>query len=398
MPQWGGAFNTITGIMRNNIFYIMTLAALTVLPMSVSAKSKKKVKAKAAVEVVKPDPMERADTTFVAQGNPIVKYEHIGDPAAMVYDNTLYIYGGVDEAPFPEQRYVMNRWTVLSTKDMKTFTEYKCPLSVKDFTWCRGDAWAAQVIERNGKFYWYVTVENNAENHGKCLAVAVADSPVGPFKDAIGKPLVTHQDTGEPRPHMSWDDIDPTVFIDANGQAYIYWGNTRCYWAKLKDNMIELDGGIHEAEFTNSMPFNPISNCKDGEYYISNNVNYGQKDPGENSGWKAGFTYTEAPWLHKQGDWYYLSFAVGWPEKLAYAMSKSPEGPWEYKGILNEISGNSNTNHHGIFEFNGQWYVVYHNGALPDGSGYRRSVCLDRIFYNADGTIQKMKMTSEGVQ
>ena len=357
--------------------------AAIVLPMSASQRDK--------------------DTTFVAQGNPIVKYEHIGDPAALVHNGTLYLYGGVDDAPFPEQRYVMNRWTVLSTKDMKTFTEHPTPLSVKDFKWCRGDAWAAQVVERNGKFYWYVTVENNNEScHGKCLAVAVSDSPTGPFHDAIGKALVTHCQTGEPRKGMTWDDIDPTVYIDyskkKSGQAYIYWGNTRCYWAKLKDNMIELDGDIHEAEFTNSMPFNPISNCKDGQYYISNNVNYGTKDPGENSGWKAGFTYTEAPWLHKHGDWYYLSFAVGWPEKLAYAMSRSPEGPWEYKGILNEISGNSNTNHHGIFEFNGQWYVVYHNGALPDGSGYRRSICLDRIYYNADGTMQKMQMTSEGVQ
>lgn len=323
------------------------------------------------------------DTTFVATGNPIVKYKHIGDPAAMVHDGTLYIYGGVDEAPAPEQRYVMNQWTVLSTKDMKTFTEHPCPLKAADFKWSRGEAWAAQVIERNGKFYWYVTVENNESDPGKCIAVAVSDSPVGPFKDAIGKPLIKNSDTPQPREHMWWDDIDPTVFID-NGQAYIFWGNTNCFWAKLKDNMVEIDGPIHKAEFVKAE--------------AQKNVYLGEKDPGENAGSAASFKYTEAPWVHKRGDWYYLSFAIGWPEKLGYAMSKSIEGPWEYKGVLNELAGNSNTNHHGIFEFNGEWYVVYHNGALPEGCGYRRSICLDRIYYNPDGTMKRMVMTSEGVQ
>lgn len=352
----------------------MALAALTALPMHVNAES-------------------RVDTTFVANGNPIVKYKYIGDPAALVHNGTLYIYGGVDEAPAPQQRYVMNQWTVLSTKDMKTFTEYKCPLKASDFKWSRGEAWAAQVIERNGKFYWYVTVENSADQPGKCLAVAVSDSPVGPFHDAIGKPLVTHQMTGFPRPNMWWDDIDPTVFID-NGQAYIFWGNTNCYWAKLKDNMIELDGEIHKANFVGNAP-----KYAEGTPAMWNGNTYlGTNDPGENAGDAAGFKYTEAPWIHKRGDWYYLSFAIGWPEKLGYAMSRSIEGPWEFKGVLNELAGNSNTNHHGIFEFNGEWYIVYHNGALPDGCGYRRSICLDRIHYNADGTMKRVIMTSEGVQ
>lgn len=346
--------------MKNKLS-IIALAALTALPMHVKAQ----------------------DTTFVATGNPIVKYKHIGDPAALVHDGTLFIYGGVDEAPEPEQRYVMNQWTVLSTKDMKTFTEHPCPLKANDFKWSRGEAWAAQVIERNGKFYWYVTVENNESDPGKCIAVAVSDSPIGPFKDAIGKPLVKNSDTPQPRPNMWWDDIDPTVFID-NGQAYIFWGNTNCFWAKLKDNMVELDGPIHKAEFV------PAKGQK--------NIYLGVDDPGENAGKAANFKYTEAPWVHKRGDWYYLSFAIGWPEKLGYAMSRSIEGPWEYKGVLNELAGNSNTNHHGIFEFNGEWYVVYHNGALPDGCGYRRSVCLDRIYYNPDGTMKRMVMTSEGVQ
>lgn len=302
----------------------------------------------------------KGDTTWVATGNPVIRHKHIGDPAAMVHGGQLYIYGGQDDCPEPGQYYLMNQWAVFSTSDMKTFTEYPCPLRASDFEWAKGEAWASQVIERNGKFFWYVTVEH-ATDPGKSIGVAVADTPVGPFKDALGHALVTNSMTEQPRPNMWWDDIDPTVFIDDDGQAYLYWGNSNCYYAKLKENMIELDGEIHKVDLP-------------------------------------GVSYTEAPWIHKRGDWYYLSFACEWPEKLGYAMSKSPVGPWEYKGLLNELAGNSNTNHQAIVEFNGEWYVIYHNGALPDGCGYRRSTCIDRLYYNADGTIRRMIMTSEGVQ
>lgn len=122
---------------------------------------------------------------------------------------------------------------------------------------------------------------------------------------------------------IAWDDIDPTVFIDDDGQAYLFWGNTQCYYAKLKDNMTELDG-----------PILPISLPR----------------------------YTEAPWIHKHGNWYYLSFASEFPEKICYAMSQNINGPWIYKGILNEIAGNSNTNHQAIIDFKGKSYFIYHNG------------------------------------
>ena len=157
-----------------------------------------------------------------------------------------------------------------------------------------------------------------------------------------------------------WDDIDPTVFIDDDGQAYLYWGNTQCYYARLKKNMIELDGPIVYVDLPR---------------------------------------FTEAPWIHKCGDWYYLSYASEFPEKICYAMSRSITGPWEYKGILNEIAGNSNTNHQAIIEFKGDWYFVYHNGGInPAGGSYRRSVCIDRLYYNEDGTMKRIQMTTEGVQ
>lgn len=300
----------------------------------------------------------QADTTFMAKGNPVVTYKYLGDPAALVHDGTLYIYAGHDECPPPQQYYLMNEWCILSTKDMKTFTEHSYKMQAKSFAWAKGEAWASQVIERNGKFYWYVTVEHK-DIPGKSIGVAVADSPVGPFKDARGSALVTNDMTTE-YTKIGWDDIDPTVFIDDDGQAYLIWGNTQCYYAKLKENMTELDG-----------PIVPVDLPR----------------------------FTETPWIHKRGEWYYLSYASEFPEKICYAMSKSITGPWEYKGILNELAGNSNTNHQTIIEFNDEWYFIYHNGAInPHGCGFRRSVCIDRLYYNPDGTMQRIIMTTEGVQ
>jgi len=108
--------------------------------------------------------------------------------------------------------------------------------------------------------------------------------------------------------------------------------------------------------------------------------------------------FTEAPWIHKKGDWYYLSYVSGFPEKTVYAMSKSIHGPWEYKGILKEIAGNSNTNHQSIVNYKGKWYFVYHNGGIQtEGGSFHRSVCIDYLDYNEDGTLKRVRMTSEGV-
>jgi beta-xylosidase len=287
--------------------------------------------------------------------NPIIKDKYTADPAAMVYGDTVYLYTGHDEAPKGQARYVMSEWLCFASADMIHWKEYPSPLSVKDFSWAKADAWAGQVIHRNGKFYWYAPVEH-ATIHGKAIGVAVADKPTGPFKDAIGKALITNDMTKATG--ISWDDIDPTVFIDDNGQAYLIWGNTKCYYAKLKDNMIEIDGPIQIFDLPH---------------------------------------FTEAPWIHKRTGWYYLSYAYQFPEKTAYAMSRSISGPWEYKGILNEMAGNSNTNHHSIIQFKGKWYFIYHNGALADPGSFHRSVCIDFLYYNNDGTMKPIVMTSQGI-
>jgi len=291
-------------------------------------------------------------------GNPIVKDKFTADPAALVDNGTVYIYAGHDEAPTREQRYVMNEWLCYSSTDMVNWKEHPSPLNTKNFTWAKGDAWASQVIKKGNKYYWYVAVEHGTI-HGKAIGVAVSDSPTGPFTDARGSAIITNDMTRDTK--ISWDDIDPSVFIDDDGQAYLFWGNTFCYYAKLKDNMTELDGPIMK-------------------------VNLPTK-------------FTEAPWVHKRKNWYYLSYSIEFPEKTVYAMSKSINGPWEFKGTINEIAGNCNTNHHAIIDFKGKSYFVYHNGALvPDAGSFHRSVCIDDLKYNSDGTIKRIVMTSEGVK
>ena len=289
-------------------------------------------------------------------GNPIITDVYTADPAALVVGDSVYLYTGHDEAKLPKEFYEMHEWLCFSSHDMIHWTKRGSPLNVKAFHWAKDDAWASQVINRNGKYYWYVAVEHDSTHPGKAIGVAVGDSPTGPFTDAHGSALVTNDMTTAT--HITWDDIDPTVIID-NGQAYLFWGNTKCYYAKLKENMTELDGDIKVIDLPN---------------------------------------YTEAPWIHKRNGWYYLSYASGFPEKIVYAMSKSIDGPWQYKSVLNELAGNSNTNHQAIINFKGKDYFIYHNGGInPAGSSFRRSVCIDRLYYYGDGTMKRVIMTTEGV-
>ncbi len=289
--------------------------------------------------------------------NPAITHVLTADPAAMVHDGTVYLYTGHDEAKDNSTFYEMHKWLVFSSTDMVNWTDHGAIMKATDFKWAKGDAWAAHTVEKDGKFYFYTTVRHATIN-GFAVGVAVSDSPTGPFKDALGKALISNDMTTDT--DIDWDDLDPAVFIDDDGEAYLFWGNTKARWAKLKDNMIELDGPIHNIDIP---------------------------------------SFTEALHVHKHGEWYYLTYATGFPEKTAYAMSKSIEGPWEYKGILNELAGNSNTNHQTVIDYKGRSFFIYHNGGIePDGGSFRRSVCIDELYYNEDGTIKRIVMTSEGVE
>ncbi|MZI94519.1 family 43 glycosylhydrolase [Vibrio sp. CAIM 722] len=299
-------------------------------------------------------------STLAFASNPIVKHIYTADPAAAVFDDTVYIYTGHDEADIDESAYVMDDWHVFSSQDLVNWTDHGEALSLDEFSWASSDAWAGQVIKRGDKYYWYVPV-NNDDDGWFGIGVAVSDSPTGPFHDAIGQALVT--DSMTPNETL---DIDPTVFIDKDGQAYLYWGNATddgiIKMAKLKSNMIELDGDIESID-TDQVP-----------------------------------SFTEAPYLHERNGIYYLSYAASWPERIDYATADNPMGPFTYQGtILDADDVSSPTSHQSIIQYHDQWYLVYHNADLPDGGEYRRSVAMDKLYYDDEGNIEKVTPTTEGV-
>lgn len=159
--------------------------------------------------------------------NPIIQTNYTADPAPMVYNDRVYLYTSHDEDG--STWFTMNDWKCYSSSDMVNWTDHGSVLHFNEFRWARGDAWAGQCVERNGKFYFYVPI--NKKNGGMAVGVAVSDSPLGPFKDPLGHPLV---ETGT-------GDIDPTVFIDDDGQAYLYWGNPYLWYVKLNEDMISYD-------------------------------------------------------------------------------------------------------------------------------------------------------------
>lgn len=302
--------------------------------------------------------------TFVFAGNPLVRDKFTADPAPMVHDGRLYLYVGHDEfyegqdSASGGKEFNITEWLCYSTDDMKNWTDHGAVLSPADFKWAVGEAWASQVVEKDGKFYYFTTVQGGEPYVGKAVGVAVADTPVGPFVDAIGKPLVSDDMTDNGKRGW-WNDIDPTVLIDGD-DAWLCWGNGTCFLAKLKPNMIELDGEIKVVDVPN---------------------------------------YVEGPWLHKRNDIYYLtyaSFGKG-SETISYATAPSMEGPWTPRGELTGSAENSFTIHPGIIEFKGQPYLFYHNATLEldghKGAIGRRSVCVDSLSYNPDGTMNYVVQT-----
>ena len=303
--------------------------------------------------------------TFIAQGqNPIIQTMYTADPAPMIHNDTLFVFVGHDEDDAPSNAYLMREYSLFSTTDMVNWTDHGAVLRTSEISWSVGDASAAQCIERDGKFYFYISTQNNTPGSGGVsVGVMVADNIYGPYKDVLGKALVTNQMTTYAR--HSWDDLDPSVFIDDDGQAYLFWGNNACYWAKLNRDMISLDGEITALNIQDSTVF--------------------------------GIDFEEAPWVYKRNDLYYMIYASGFPESIHYTTAKKPEGPWTYQGVLMPRQGESSTNHPGIIDYKGNSYFFYHNDFLPGGHSHRRSVAVEQFEYNADGTIPLMTMT-EGIK
>lgn len=287
--------------------------------------------------------------------NPAIRNQFACDPTAIVVDDTIYLYTGHDEAPPGVDDYVMRKWLVFSSQDLLNWIDHPVPLKATDFAWASGDAYASKVIVRNNRYYWFVSV-THAQKKGKAIGVAVSESPTGPFHDAIGHALVTHDMLPAAKDEKA--NLDPTVWIDDDGQIYMFWGNGLCYFAKVTGDLSGIDGNIKIIKLPN---------------------------------------FEEGSHLHKRNGWFYLSYGYEMPEKVAYAMTKNINGPWDFKGIINDVPYNCVTNRPCIIDFKNNSYFIYHNGALPDGSSHRRSICIEKLFYNPDDTIQKIEMTTSGI-
>ena len=298
----------------------------------------------------------------VAGQNPLFTDAFTADPAITVIGNTAYAYVGQDKAGVGGW-FNMPNWLCYSTTDMKNWTAHGPVLSTKDFINANpGSAWAAQVVEMNGKYYYYVTLDRK---EGHFITVAVSDSPTGPFKGALpGKPLITDDMTKDSsRPNA---DIDPTILIDDDGTPWMAWGNGDCYMVKLKRNMVEIDGPIIKVPFR---------------------------------------SYSEGPWLFKRNDLYYMVYAADAPgvqaEQIGYSYAKSITGPWTFGGLLTGSAKFGFTIHPSVIEFKKQWYFFYHDGSYTldgtPGGDCRRQVCVEYLYFNPDGTIKPITLTTEGV-
>ncbi len=303
--------------------------------------------------------------------NPAISAIYTPDPAPYVHGDKVYLF--VDHDEDDAMYFLMKDWLVFSTEDMVNWTYLGAQVNTATFKWAKqGDrAWAAQAVEYKGKWYWYLCC--NTADGKDALAVAVADRPEGPWRDAIGGPLAT-----------GFGFIDPTIFIEDDGTPYLFWGNKGFWYGQLNEDMISFKDGYKEVPgYTDPKSFGDLQSKMD---------------------WSIGrermmTQYEEGPWVTKRNGTYYAVYpAGGVPEYMAYSTAPSIHGPWTFKGRIMDEAQNSFTIHGGNITFKGHDYMFYHNGALPNGGGFRRATAIEEFKFNADGTIPFIPFTKEGVK
>jgi hypothetical protein len=305
----------------------------------------------------------------VAQ-NPLIKDHFNADPSALVVGDRVYVFPSHDiPAPWDYARkdwFCMADYHVYSSGNLIDWVDHGMILDQKEVPWGNPTAysmWAPCCIEKDGKYYFYFP--NASKTGGFTVGVAIADHPEGPYEVV-------------PEPIEGIGGIDPCVLKASDGNHYIFWGAGRC--AKLADNMIEL------AED------NPVETMKWGNREMKNiGVNCLSGLPSRQA---------EGPFAFERNGYYYLTYPYVREdtEVLGYAMSKNPMGPYEYKGLIMEEHENGCwTNHHSIIEFKGQWYLFYHHNDYSPDFDKNRSMRVDSLFFNEDGTIALVKPTERGV-
>ena len=308
--------------------------------------------------------------TALAQ-NPIIRDQFTADPTARVFNNKVYLFPSHDIKPPVGQRqdwFCMEDYHVFSSENLTDWTDHGVIVTQNKVPWVRPNSysmWAPDCVEKNGKYYFYFPSAPKEGRGGFGVGVAIADRPEGPY-------------IPEPEPIKGVGGIDPCVLLASDGNAYLFWGNGRC--AKLKPNMKELADD------------NPKSTMKFGNREMEViGVNCLEGLPNRQA---------EGPFAFEANGWYYLTYPYVREntEVLGYAMSKNPMGPYEYKGlIMPEHENGCWTNHHSIVNYKGQWYLFYHQNAFSPRDDKRRSVQIDKLYFNPDGTIQEVKKTMRGV-
>jgi len=301
---------------------------------------------------------ESVEKNFTYKGNPLIRHMYTADPSARVFGERLYVYTSHDEdSADANQHFLMHNWHVFSTNNLTDWTAHGQIFSLDDISWANKQAWAPDCVERNGRYYFYFPVEQTM------IGVAVSQTPQGPYKDALDKPLIDNHGN---ETVVGREPIDPAILIDDDGQAYMYFGCRDARVVKLKENMTELDGTIQP------LVINGI------EGYTENNDGY----------------YGEAPWVFKRNGIYYFVYSNGWgPQStIIYAMGTTPMGPFDYVGQVMSPVG-AGTSHASIVEFKGKWYIFYHNNSLSQ-NGKRRSVCFDEITFAEDGKINRLNYSN----
>ena len=293
--------------------------------------------------------------------NPVIRDQFSADPTARVFNNRVYLYPSHDIMPPADQRqdwFCMEDYHVFSSDNLTDWTDHGVIVTQNKVPWVRPNSysmWAPDCIERNGKYYFYFPSAPK-DGRGFGVGVAISDSPTGPF-------------IPEAEPIKGINGIDPCVLQASDGNAYIFWGAGRC--AKLKPNMKEL------ADDT------PKEKVKWGDReFEMMGVNCLKGLPSRQA---------EGPFAFEYNGNYYLTYPYVREntEVLAYAMSKNPMGPYEYKGlIMAEHANGCWTNHHSIVNYKGQWYLFYHHNDFSPRDDKRRSVCIEKLYFNADGTIE----------
>ncbi|MFL6636230.1 MAG: family 43 glycosylhydrolase, partial [Massilia sp.] len=317
--------------------------------------------------------------------NPVIQTMYTADPAPMVRDGTLYLFSSHDQDVGEKNNFNMKDWVLATTTDMVNWTQYGAIASLRDFPWAAKEvsgwdgvdngAWAPQAIERDGKWYLYAPVQ------GRGIGVLVADNPLGPYTDPLKKPLIAGHAGG------LYDSIDPTVYIDDRGQAYLAWGNPNLWSVKLNKDMISYDTSVGE----NGIIRHPMTVKALGERNPPDTQGVTLPKPA-----LRGTSYEEGSWLYKRKNLNYLFFAAGpIPEHLGYSTGPTADGPWTYGGVV-MTPQSAFTNHPGVVDFKGKTYLFYHNAALPGGDGFKRSVCVDELTFNPDGSIPTVQPTREG--